>query len=230
LPERLSIALDNPVLDRVGDGGAATVAKAARSELHGRILAGSATANPVIEAVLRLTRATAPDVHPILTQPLDAEATAILKGLADFAPKPWPERFREIQARGGSIEITNARVRQDDVIAVAAGTLGLTARGNLDGQLQVTVVNLEKILTALDLERLVSQGRVGQTINALDRLMPGLGNIARQNAAPGILAGLGAMGQSTVLDGKPAISVPLRFSDGAVFLGPLQVGRVQPLF
>ena len=87
-----------------------------------------------------------------------------------------------MQARGGRIEITKARVQQGEVIAVSTGTLGLTERGNLDGQLQMTVVGIEHVLKALDLEAIVSQGRVGATIDKLDRLMPGLGNIARKNA------------------------------------------------
>ena len=53
---------------------------------------------------------------------LDAELDAMLRGLADFAPKPWPVRFREIQARGGTIEVTKVRVQQGDVVAVGAGT------------------------------------------------------------------------------------------------------------
>ena len=60
--------------------------------------------------------------------------------------------------------------------------------------------------------------------------MPGLGQIARQNAAPGIAIGLGAIGQNTTLDGRPAVTVPLRFADGQVLLGPFPVGRTPPLF
>jgi hypothetical protein len=184
----------------------------------------------VVEVVLRLASAVAPTLHPLAARPLDAEVNATLRGLADFAPKPWPERFREIQARGGTIEITAARLQQDDVIAVGAGKLGLTKTGSLDGQMQVTVVGIEKLLKALDLEKVMSQGKVGQTIDALDRLMPGLANIARQNATPGILAGLGAIGRNTMLEGKPAVSVPLRFVDGSARLGPFEIGRVPPLF
>ena len=33
-----------------------------------------------------------------------------------FRPKPWPVRFKEIQARGGRIEITQARVQQGEAI------------------------------------------------------------------------------------------------------------------
>ncbi len=82
----------------------------------------------------------------------------------------------------------------------------------------------------LDLEAMVSQGRIGSAIDRLDKLMPGLGNIARKNAGPGILAGLDAIGKRTTLDGKPAVTVPLRFIDGRVMLGPLPVGRTPPLF
>ena len=86
------------------------------------------------------------------------------------------------------------------------------------------------MLKQLDLETIISQGRVGSTIDKLDQLLPGLGNIARKNAGPGILAGLDAIGKRTTLEGKPAISVPLRFVDGRVMLGPLPVGRAPPLF
>ena len=69
----------------------------------------------------------------------------------------------------------------------------------------MTVVGLEHVLKQLDLEAIVSQGRVGSAIDKLDRLLPGLGSIARKNAAPGILAGLDAIGKRTTLEGKPAI-------------------------
>jgi hypothetical protein len=191
---------------------------------------GSAAGNPVIDLVLKLVAAQAPEIHPLAAQPLDADLEVRLRGLADFSPKPWPVRFKELQARGGKIEIVKSRVQQSDMIAVSAGTLGLTAGGGLDGQLQVTVVNLDKVVKALDIDRIVSQGNVNRTLSALDRIVPGLGQIARQNAGPTIIAGLGAMGQKTVLEGKPAVSVPLRFNDGQILLGPFPVGRVPPLF
>ena len=229
-PERASIVVDGPTVERTSQGSNATVLKARRIELHGRIVAGSVTRNPVIELVLRAAAAAAPDFHPATAQPLDADISTTWRGLADFSPKPWPMRFRELQERNGSIEISKARVQQGDVIAVSAGTLSLTPAGGLDGQMQITMVGIEQVLKALDLDRIMSEGKVGQAVNALDRLVPGLSNLARQNARPGILAGLGAIGQSTMLEGKPAITLPLRFADGAVMLGPFPVGRVPPLF
>jgi hypothetical protein len=229
-PERASILVEEPAVDRVGEDGNATLFKAARIELQGRLAGGSVTDNPIVEMVLRLVTAVAPELHPLTVAPLDADIAATLRGLADFAPKPWPERFRELQARGGRIEITRARVRQGDVIAVSAGTLSLTPRGGLDGQLDVTLVGIDKVLKTLDLDRIVSQGNIGATLGQLDRIMPGLGQFARQNAAPTIRTGLGAIGQNATLEGKPAVSVPLRFADGAVLLGPFPIGRTPPLF
>jgi len=229
-PERVSIVVDQPTLDRAGDSGTANVMKAQRIELHGRIADGSAAGDPVIELVLRLFSATAPELHAFMTQPVDADITATLRGLADFSPKPWPVRFRELQARGGRIEIGRARVQQGDAIAVSAGALGLTARGGLDGQIEVTIVGLESVVRSLDLDRVMSQGNVGATIDRLNRFIPGLGQIARQNAGPGILAALRAMGRPATLEGRPAIVLPLRFTDGQVLLGPFPVGRMPLLF
>lgn len=227
-PQRGSLVFDNLKVQRADSN--VTMLDAKRLELHGRMAEGSINNNPVIDLGLRATAASAPEAHPLAAKPIDAEVSATLRGLADFTPKPWPARFRELQERGGRIDIVNARVQQGEVIAVSAGSLGLTANGNLDGQLQATVVGLEHVLKQLDLEAIVSQGRVGSAIDRLDRLVPGLGNIARKNAGPGILAGLDAIGKRTTLDGKPAVSVPLRFVDGRVFLGPLPVGRTPPLF
>lgn len=227
-PQRGSLVFDNLKVQRPGSD--AIVLNAKRLELHGRMAAGSATDNPVIDFGLRATAASAPELHPIAAAPLDAEISATVRGLADFAPKPWPVRFRELQQRGGRIDIVNARVQQGETIAVSSGSLGLTERGNLDGQLTMTVVGLEHVLKQLDLEAMVSQGRVGSAIDKLDRLLPGLGGIARKNAGPGILVGLDAIGKRTTLEGKPAVTVPLRFVDGRVMLGPLPVGRAPPLF
>jgi hypothetical protein len=227
-PQRGSLVFDNLTVQQPGSNGTSYGAK--RLELHGRMAGGSVNDNPVIELGVRTTAAIAAEIHPIMATPIDLELSALVRGLADFAPKPWPVRLRELQARGGKIEITNARLQQGETIAVGSGTLGLTENGNLDGQLQLTVVGIEHVLKQLDLEAVVSQGRVGSAIDKLDRLVPGLGNIARKNVAPGIMAGLDVIGKRTTLEGKPALSVPLRFVDGRIMLGPLPVGRAPSLF
>jgi hypothetical protein len=225
--ERASVVLEAPTVRDPAGVGNDTIFRARHLELHGRRAQNSTPANPVIETVVRVTAAIADKLHPLAAKPIDAEVATVLHGAGDISPKPWPVRFKEWQARDGQLEIVKARIQQEDVIAVGAGTLRLTARGGLDGDLQVTVVGIEKILKMFDIERIMSEGQIGATISALDRIIPGLGGIARQNAAPGLVA---ALGQRTVLEDKPAVAFPIRFADGVVFLGPFQVGQVAPLF
>jgi hypothetical protein len=228
-PERVVIGIDQPTVDRVAEQQ--RLFQAARLDLEGRMLGGSARNNPVIEVVLRLISASAPSAHAAAALPTDADITAVLVGLRDFAPKTWAARFREIQQAGGRIEITRARVQQGDSIAVANGVLRLSPRGRLDGELRVTVANLEKLLPALGLDQSVApQAPTNRLGNALDRLAPGLGNLARRGAAPALVAGLAFLGQPTELEGKPAHMLPLRFNDGAVTLGPIPLGQTPALF
>jgi hypothetical protein len=228
--ERVSAVVDAPTLERIEGDSNAGVLKAAHAEVHGRQNAASTADHPAADLAVRLLGLTAPALHPLLAQPLDADGEGVLHEFPDPAPRPLPALLRDWQARGGSLEISRLRIVQGDLLAVGSGTLALTQRGGLDGQLQVTVVGLEKFLQALGIDRVVSEGDIGSALGALNRFVPGLGDLARQNAGAGIVAGLGALGQRTTLEGKPAVTVPLRFDDGAVLLGPLMIGRIAAVF
>ena len=234
-PERVTLWLDEIKVERVAGGGNEAVFSAKNAELAGRMVEGSATNNPVIEVTLKMNGASAPQAHPAAVAPFDADIAATLRGLRNFAPKTWPERFREIQAANGRLDITKARVQQGEVIAVTSGTLGLTPRGRLNGELRAIVANFEKLIPVLGLDRMMEQataqgGQLSGAIGALDRLMPGLGNVARQNAGPAMVAGMGLLGQPAELEGRKALSMPLRFNDGIATLGPVPLGPVPPLF
>ena len=60
--------------------------------------------------------------------------------------------------------------------------------------------------------------------------MAGLGKVVKQNTNVGVAVGINSLGTEAELEGKKARSFPLRFADGAVFLGPLKVGQIPPLF
>ena len=231
-PRKVSIALDEPVLDREPDG--TNYFKAGRVEIVGRMLSGTARENPVIEITVKLGAAAAPYWHTAAATPTDADIVFVLRGLKDFAPKPWPARLRELQETDGRIEIKSARVQQGETIAIADGALGLSPGGRLDGQLRLTVANLDKLLPALGLDRLLAKeaqpNRLSNALNALDRVSPGLGNLARQNAGPALAAGIILMGKQTELEGQRAVTLPLRFNDGAVSLGPLPIGQTPALY
>jgi len=246
VPQRASIEFDDPAIDRIDASARGRLANAKHVELHGRLIEGSPPDRPMIESVLRINQGSIQGVHPVLVEPFDADVRAVVSGLKDFSPKPWPERFREIQAAGGHVEIAQSRIQQGDLVATAAGTLGLSPSGGLEGELQMTVAGLEKVIAALGIDKMLEDGvpqatldRVApgvktQDINnlmgALDRAIPGLGKVVKKNANVGVAAGINALGKEAELEGRKARTFPLRFVDGAVFLGPLKVAQTAPLF
>jgi len=231
-PERVSLVFEGPEVDRLSGGKRETLLQAKRIEVHGRIVEGSVTNHPVIEIVTRLRRAAAPALHPAASHPFDADVTAVLRGLNDFSPKPWPARFRELQAAGGRIDIAQARVQQGEVIGIGSGSLSLSANGRLDGQLRLTVAGLEAFLASINAEQAVQASPdMDKVAGALDRILPGLGGVARQQATGSNFSlGINLLGGQTTLEGKRAVTLPLRFDDGAVFLGPIQIGNTPALF
>jgi hypothetical protein len=234
-PERISVVLDNPSLNEIVAGASQSMVKGNHIEAHGRIAEGSITDRPVLDAAFQFRTVTAPRVHPLLVQPTDADIDLTLRGLSNLAPKPWPQPLRELQAAGGRIEVKRVRIQQGDAVAVAVGTIGLTANGRPQGELMVTAAGLDKFLPALGVESLVPPGsqsgeRINSALGALDRLVPGLGQVARERAGLGLAAGVMLLGEQTELEGKKAVRLPLRFNDGAVSLGPIPLGNIAPLF
>ncbi|HEU0083127.1 MAG TPA: DUF2125 domain-containing protein [Bradyrhizobium sp.] len=246
VPQRAAIVFDDLAVDRANAQVATPLARAKHVELHARLADGATEQDPVIETALQIAAGSVRELHPLLAEPFDADIRTRLTGLKDFSPKPWPQRFRELQAAGGHVEIVQSRIQQGDLVAVAAGTLGLNAGGRIEGELQMTVTGIEKIVAALGIDRMLEEGvpqatldrvapgiktgDVSNLLGALDKAIPGFGKALRQNANVGVAAGIGSLGKEAVLEGKKARAFPLRFVDGAVFLGPLKVAQLPPLF
>jgi len=246
VPQRASVVFDDPAIDRIDGATQVPLAAARHVELHGRVAEGSPMEQPVIESVLQISQGSIKGLHPLLADPFDADIRAMLSGLKDLSPKPWPARFREIQAAGGHVEILQSRIQQGDMIAVASGTLGFSPSGRLEGELQTTVRGIERVIPALGIDKMLDNGvpqatldrvapgvksqDIANLMGALDRAIPGLGKVVKQNANVGVVAGINALGKEATLEGKPARTFPLRFVDGAVFLGPLKVAQTPPLF
>jgi hypothetical protein len=102
--------------------------------------------------------------------------------------------------------------------------------------LRLTVVGLQRLLSGLNLDRVAAQlaSQSGLDVNkvaqGLDRIMPGLGGAVRNNSGAIAAVSVGALGQQTQIDGKPAVTLPLRFAAGAAFLGPVPLGQTPPFF
>jgi hypothetical protein len=238
-PDSVSVVLDKPHVDQVDAGNDTTLFAADHAEFIGRLVGGSAANNPVIDALLTFAAATTPTLHPLLADPVQGEVDVVFRGFKDLTPRPWPQRFREMQASGGNIEITRLRLERSDAIIVGAGTLTVNANGKLNGLIRVGISGLENIVPKLGIDRLIGRGldklnggsgQAQQGLSALDRLMPGLGGVVRDSATASVIDSLNKMGQPTEIDKKPAIVLPLNFSDGFVSLGMVPLGEVPALF
>jgi hypothetical protein len=227
-PERVSMAADDLRLDRGREGGP-QLAAAAHMELHGRADPGSTSNNPAADLVVRFSGATLPAAGGLAAQPADAEVTAILRGLKSFAPRPMPTMLRELQAAGGRLEISSARLQQGDTIVQANGSVGLSPGGRLDGTMTVAIAGFDKFMASLgNLPKAAPPTAPDRpALSAFDRLAPALGGTGRDQIAAGLL---GLLGERTVLEGKPAVTMQLRLSDGAAYLGPIPLGQIPPLY
>lgn len=236
-PEAVSINVERPHLDRGGSGGAALFV-ADNAELDARIISGSIQNDPVIDFTLHFVAASAPTLHPALAEPVRGDVEVVVRGFKDLEQKPLAQRLRELQADDGSIELKTLRLQRSDAIVVGSGKVTVNARGRLDGVLQVAVYGLDAIVPQLGIDRIIQQqidrvtgsDQAEQGLAALDRLVPGLSGMVRQGTTATVVDDVKKMGQPTKIDGKPAVALPLRLSDGAVYLGLIRLGDVPPLF
>jgi hypothetical protein len=112
-------------------------------------------------------------------------------------------------------------------------------RGKLDGVLNVAVAGMENIVPLLGIDQLIGQGidrltggggSPAQGLGTLDRLVPGLSGIVRDQTNSGLVDNIKKMGTPTEIDKKPAVTLPLRVADGVIYVGIIPVGVVPPLF
>lgn len=202
-PERISIVLDDPKLAQRGQPSS-MIARAGRFEAHLRRRSNGPT-QAEFDFAARTSAAVVEGVKSLAQRPIDAELTAVLHGIRDLRAQPLAERLREWQAAGGRLELTRARAQQGGTIALAKGQVALTPQGKLDGAIELTTTGLEQIAPLL------------------------LGQESGARAQAGLLAALNLLGRAE-LEGKRAISVPIRFKEGAVFLGPVGIGQIPPVF
>ena len=237
-PERASLVIDNPQFARAARAALEPVAAAKRVEWHGRVLARAPNENPSLEIAIKLSAGAAPALHQAMVQPTDADIGVVISGLRDLQPKPMVVFLRDLAASHGQIDIRQARISQGDILAVGTGALTVTPEGLLDGRINMTVAGLDKLINLLGLDEMLTQYlaqrggglTMDKIASGLDRILPGLGGAVRNNQGGIAAAGIAMLGEPAQLDGKKATSLPLRFSEGAAFLGPLQIGRMSPLF
>ena len=200
-PERLSVVLESVRLEQVDSGTPEMMSSADRVELHIHRPADGGENAPIDFAALVAGGVIAGG--PLGGRPINAETSGILRGLAEFKRQPMSARLREWQMGGGRLELTRLRVQQGDAVAVAAGDVGLSVSGRPDGTINITMAGFDQVVRDL---------------------------VRGGGMQLGVIAGLTFLGRPAEIDGRRAVSVPFRIKDGSMSLGPIPVGKLDPLF
>ncbi len=202
--ERVSLSVDEPIAKEAGTIGS-PVARAKHLELHARLQPGSGS-EPLFDVAGQLDAAVlrlANLPSKLAETPIDATLETVVHGVSDLSPKPMVQRLKDWQANGGRLEVKSVRVAQGDAVAVTAGDLGLTPQGFVNGNLRVRLAGLDHIASLI---------------------------FGPDAQATTVLRGVTMLAGRSELEGKRAVTLPLRFKDGGAFLGPIPLGRTPPLY
>ncbi len=122
-------------------------------------------------------------------------------------------------------------MQQGETLAVGKGSLSIDAQGQLAGEIEVTVAGLAPFLAAIGAGKAVQRSHnMDKVAGFLDRLSPGLGDVAREQAGANLGLGIAMLGKPATLDGRQAVTLPLRFADGTAYLGPIPLGPTPALY
>jgi hypothetical protein len=187
-----------------------------------------------LEVTVRLTGGTVSSL-PLFARSTDGEVTAKVFGVKGLSPLQWQEQLRKLAQPGGRIEISQLTFVQSDVSGRGSGTLFIKPDGRLDGEVKLTLAGFKHFIQRLNINpavfMLLVQGKSSTTQTTAVFAVP------QQNTAPAKsesrvdpMVDLSRLGEPMQLDGRPATLVGLRFIDSAIFLGPIPVGQIPPLF
>lgn len=229
-PSQVSVVLDNPEVFRVAQGTDEHVMAGSRLEFSATASAGS-----IINIAAHGVDVSIPNSGPITSRPFVADVLATLHDVDNRTPQMLSARVRDWQSRGGHLEVAEARLQQGEAVASGTGEIRLSDSGRFDGVLHVSTVGLYQRLAvsfirdgqsgARERERLAQS-----TLGAPRIYTRSLG--APQSEQPGTDAG--PRGERPKQQVPPPQTgdqeLPIRFSDGAVFVGSTGLGRIPPLF
>ncbi len=160
---------------------------------------------PSLEIEGDLRGLTAPDLLPLLDRPSSLLLRAVVMGAA-IGPTAQ-DALANWRDDGGTVEIRHLRVRSGGVLAQGDGTLALDSQMRALAAGSVEISGHEEAI-----DRLVARQSVQPRDAALAKIL------------------LAALEQTDRETGARHIFVPLTVQDGLVYLGPVRLARVQPIF
>jgi hypothetical protein len=217
---QVSLALDEPTFSRLSGDNKKPVLVGGRLEL-GAVPAGISG----IKIVAHATGVSFPEGDPITAQPFLADISAVLRNLPK-SPARLAVLLHDWQSRGGSLEVTEARIQQGDAVAIGAGQLRLNDAGRIEGALSVAATDTYQQLArtySLDAKSGTREReRIAQSLPADSRSRSrSLGT--PETAQP-------ADRPQTMQRQAGKMDIPIRFVDGRVYLEFTPIGEIAPLF
>jgi hypothetical protein len=215
--DRFSAELTEPRVTVTGSRiGAATIT-AGLADFHIRRAPNRPAEDGAYDVASRITRATIPPLDALVgsASPAAADFVATITQAEPLAGRGLPTELERWRVAGGRMQVTSAMVSHGPRRLDASGSVGLD-----------------------DAHR--PQGRLDVTVSGLDELLARFGLGGRSSAIGGLIAGVlggrpgGAQAAEPPAPGSaPApkgVVLPLRLDGGRVYLGPIPVATLQPLY
>ena len=228
-PSQVSVVVDNPEVFRVAQGSDEHVMAGSRLEFNATASAGS-----IINIAAHAIDVSIPDSGPITSRPFVADVSATLHDVDNRTPQKLSARARDWQSRGGHLEVAEARIQQGEAVASGAGQIRLSDSGGIEGALRVSTVGLYQRLAqsfvrdgqsgARERERLAQSSLGAPRIYTRSLGAPQSDQPAK-DASP-----RGERPRQQVPPPAGNQELPIRFMDGAVFVGSTGLGKIPPLF
>jgi hypothetical protein len=220
---KVSLVLDNPEIYRVASGKDKPLLAGGRLELDANTTSGSD-----INIAAHAIDVSVPEGGPITSRPFVANIAAILRNPGAKSAQSLAETLQDWQSRGGHIDVAEARIQQGDAVATGSGHIGLNLNGGLEGSVHLDASGPYRQLAQSYLRdgnsgaherEQMAQAYLGQP-RVQTRSLGG----SPEAPAPVRPQPLLKPAQGAKLD------IPIRFVNGAVYLGSTGLGAIPPLF
>jgi hypothetical protein len=215
--DRFSAELTEPRLTLTNARVGTITVTAGVADFHIRRTPNSPAEDGAYDVASRITRATIPPLDALIgsASPAEADFVTTITRAEPLAGRGLPTELERWRVAGGRMQVTKAMVSHGPRRLDASGTVGLD-----------------------DARR--PQGRLDVTVSGLDDLLARFGLSGRSSAIGGLIAGVlggrpgGAQAAEAPAQGAPpgpkGVVLPLRMDGGRVFLGPIPVATLLPLF
>jgi hypothetical protein len=159
----------------------------------------------------------------------------VLRDAGNAKPQPRLTRLKEWEGTDGKLVVKHARIQRHSDIAIAQGSIGLDGGGRIAGRLRVTTtaVNFERFAESLlgdngrakMAQALVRAGNVDSQLEGERRRQ-----LAQAEQEGRELRSMGIAPLPAPNAARGEMTMAVSFMKGAIFLGPVLIGQVPPLY